>query len=239
MDSVDSRRLGRMVGGGRMSCTGSVEDDGGGTGFIGPLGLDGGTGVLDEERRASTAAVVLAAGSGSRFAGGKLGGHKLLAPWRGRPIVAWAVENALRAHLARTYVVTGAVDLHEVLPGDVEVLLNTRWVDGQATSLQVAIRAAREAGFAAVVVGLGDQPLIAPEAWRLVAGARTPIAVARYAGVPRNPVRLAREIWDELPENGDEGARVLIRRRLDLVSYVDCVGDPVDVDTVEDLHRLS
>lgn len=228
-----------MVRGEQVTGSGAAEDGGSArVGEAAPEEPDYGSTLTARAGYATTAAVVLAAGSGSRFAAGNLGVHKLLAPWRGRPLVGWAVEHALRAGLARTYVVTGAADLGAVLPVGVEVLVNLRWAEGQATSLQVAIDAARAAGFAAVVVGLGDQPLIEPEAWRLVAAARTPVAVARYGGAPRNPVRLAREVWDELPTSGDEGARGLIRRRKELVSYVDCVGDPVDVDTVEDLQAL-
>ena len=183
-------------------------------------------------------AVVLAAGGGSRWEG-HAGDHKLLAPFRGRPVVRWAVEQALSAGLAATWVVTGAVDLSGVLPSGVVVLANPSWADGQATSLQVAVREARRVGAPALVVGLGDQPLVAAPAWRSVASAGGAIAVATYDGLRRNPVKLSAEVWDLLPVTGDEGARTLIGSRPDLVHEVPCQGDPVDIDTKEDLQRWS
>ncbi len=50
---------------------------------------------------------MLAAGEGSRF---ERSGHKLLAPFRGRPVVVWAVSAALGAGLGETVVVEGAVE---------------------------------------------------------------------------------------------------------------------------------
>ena len=179
----------------------------------------------------TTAAVVLAAGGGTRFGGD---GHKLLAPFRGRPLVAWALEAA--SVLDELIVVTGAVAID--VPAGAREVRNARWAEGQATSLAAAIAAA--AGHDAVVVGLGDQPLIPAEAWRRVAAATaTPIAVATYAGARRNPVRLAAEVWPLLPREGDEGARSLLRGRDDLVTEVACPGDPADVDTQEDLATWS
>ena len=179
----------------------------------------------------TTAALVLAAGGGTRFAGG---GHKLLAPFRGRPLVAWALEAA--SVLDELIVVTGAVALD--LPAGAREVRNERWVEGQATSLAAGLDAA--AGHEAVVVGLGDQPLVPAEAWRRVAAATaTPIAVATYGGVRRNPVRLAAEVWGLVPREGDEGARSLLRGRPDLVTEVACPGDPADVDTQEDLTTWS
>jgi CTP:molybdopterin cytidylyltransferase MocA len=178
----------------------------------------------------TTAAIVLAAGGGTRFGGD---GHKLLAPFRGRPLVAWALEAA--SSLDELIVVTGAIELD--LPAGAREVRNRRWAEGQATSLAAGIDAA--AGHDAVVVGLGDQPLIPAEAWQLVAASDAPIAVATYGGQRRNPVRFDAEVWDLLPREGDEGARSVLRGRPDLVTEVACPGDPVDVDTQEDLATWS
>ncbi len=185
----------------------------------------------------TSAAVVLAAGAGERFGGG---GQKLLVPFRGRPLVMWAIAAAAAAGLEETIVVAGAVDLSGLaLPDGVRVIVAARWAEGQALSLQAARAEVEAAGHGAMVVGLGDQPLISPASWRAVAASGAPIAVATYGGRRRNPVRLAREVWPLLPEEGDQGARVVMAARPDLVEEVACDGEPADVDTQEDLRRWS
>jgi nicotine blue oxidoreductase len=183
----------------------------------------------------STAAVVLAAGEGSRFAGAT---HKLLATFRGRPLWSWAVDAAVAAELDATYVVTGAAELAVAAPA--VVVRNDAWASGQASSLAAGVAAAAAAGHDVVVIGLGDQPLIGPDAWQAVAGSTaTPIAVASFGGDRRPPVRLTAEVWRLLPTSGDDGARVVMRERPDLVTAVPCTGEAVDIDTMEDLERWS
>jgi CTP:molybdopterin cytidylyltransferase MocA len=183
----------------------------------------------------TTAAVLLAAGRGARFLGDT---HKLLMPFRGRPLYLHAVTAVLEAGFDETVVVTGAAPLE--LPDTVTVVPNPRWADGQATSVRTALEHAEARSHDTVVVGLADQPLIPAEAWRLVgAPDDRPVSVATYEGRRGNPVRLRRDVWPLVPTEGDEGARTLIKSRQDLVRAVACPGNPVDIDTVEDLRRWN
>ncbi len=185
----------------------------------------------------TTAAVLLAAGGGSRFAGRT---SKLLAPFRGRPLVSWSVEAAMAAELEETVVVTGGADLSAVVPADVTLLHNESWASGLATSLRVGLDWCERQGHDGAVVGLGDQPLVPAEAWRAVATyTGAPIVVATYSGRRRNPVKLDRSVWPLVPVTGDEGARVVMGSQPALVREVACPGDPADVDTVEDLRLWS
>jgi CTP:molybdopterin cytidylyltransferase MocA len=192
-------------------------------------------------RPSGVSAIVLAAGGGSRFGGGKL-----LAELGGRPIIEAVFDNLRKAPVDEIIAIVGAdaQRLREVCEAyGVRIVANEEWERGQSTSVLAGLRAC---GGEAAVVLLGDQPFIGAEAVeRLVAafaeGAK--VAVATYGGKRRNPVLFSREVWPLLEAElaGDEGARSVLRRHPELVVEVPCeeVGDPTDVDTREDLRRLE
>jgi len=183
------------------------------------------------------AGVILAAGAGERFGARE---HKLTASFRGRPLVAWAIEAAIGADaLDEVIVVTGAVDITGIVPEEATIVDNPDWATGQASSLRVGVAAASRAGHDAVVVGLGDSPLVPSAAWNTVARAVGDIVTATFGGRRRPPTKLGRSIWDDLPTSGDEGGRALIRRWPHRVREVACEGEPVDIDTPEDLAQWN
>ena len=184
------------------------------------------------------AAILLAAGAGSRFTGST---HKLLAPFHGTTVFASSLASLEAAGFARVIVITGAVELpDESRDGTyVEFVTNDRWAEGQATSVRCGVEHARRLGFDSVVIGLADQPMVTPEAWRAVAHAPTPIGVATYGGERGNPVKLHSSTWHLLPADGDVGARDIIRLHPELVSEVACDGSGADIDTHEDLDTWT
>jgi molybdenum cofactor cytidylyltransferase len=181
-----------------------------------------------------TAGVVLAAGGGTRFLGPT---HKLLALHRGRPLVAAVLDAAADAGFDGLAVVTGAVRLGDLVPDGAVEIENDRWGEGLSTSLAAAVAWADGEGFDAIVVGLGDMPGVPTSAWSALAAASGPVAVASFDGALRPPVRLARSVWGEVPTSGDVGARALWHRPGTV--EVPCAGNPIDVDTADDLERLD
>jgi molybdenum cofactor cytidylyltransferase len=191
------------------------------------------------EAGAGVVAIVLAAGEGSRFGGVTSASgaviHKLDATIDGRTLFERAVGAAVASGIGPVLVVVAGEDRHV---GDEAIrVVNHAWKSGSASSLQAGISAARHLGARRAVIALGDQPFIAPEAWRAVASVDVPIAVATYAGRRGHPVQLRSDVWALLPTTGDEGAKTVMRLRPDLVREVPCQGSSVDIDTVEDLRR--
>lgn len=182
-------------------------------------------------------AALLAAGAGARYAGRE---HKLLALLDGRPVWEWALHQVQAAGFDHVIVVTGHAEL--TVPGRAVVRHNDAWTTGQASSVQVAVEAARQLGAHHVTIGLADQPFVTAAAWRAVADAPADahIVIATYDGSPGpNPVRLHREVWPLLPTSGDTGAREVIRDHPEWVYPVACVGSVADIDTLEDLARWN
>lgn len=191
-------------------------------------------------------AVLLAAGGGSRFGGGKL--LAPFAPLGGRALIEAPLSALRESPVSEIIVVVGkdAGRLRAVCePYGARVVENQDWNMGMSTSVKAGI-AACGPEVQGVVVALADQPFISAEAVRRLVEAfegGAEVAVATYGGRRRNPVLLSREIWPVLlgELSGDAGARVMLERHPELVTEVPCdeVADPADVDTVEDLRHLE
>jgi molybdenum cofactor cytidylyltransferase len=184
---------------------------------------------------------VLAAGRGLRFGGET---PKSLTLLRGRPLVEYALAAARDSGCAPVVLVVSDERVAAAAGERVEIVRNDTPELGIASSLQCALRHFEpDDAVEAVVVGLGDQPLVGAAAYRRVADAYRAgagLAYATYDGVRGNPVLIARSHWAEaMALRGDEGARVLFRRHPAVAVPCDDTGTAADVDTPGDLADLE
>ncbi len=182
--------------------------------------------------------ILLAAGSGSRFGGGKLL-HKLA---DGTPLGIASLRN-LKSALPDVLVVVRAGDdtLREMMQREgVAVHICDDAHLGMARSLVCGVRAAADAD--GWVIALGDMPYLSPVtisavAEKIAQGAA--IAIPEYRGERGHPVGFGSRHGKELLElQGDEGARALVRRHAGEVGTIACEDPGIlrDIDHLEDIR---
>ncbi len=190
------------------------------------------------------AAIILAAGRSSRFEDG----HKLLADFRGRPILAHVLDLAKGYPLADRVVVTGAMrEGVEALAAEagLRTAHNPAFAQGLSTSLKTGIAALPPEIDGAFIL-LGDMPLIARETLQtLENAAQNAPEMAAFVPVFGNewahPVLLMRKVFPDLMSlSGDQGARKLLQARADVALVpVEDAGSLADIDTRADLVRAA
>ena len=190
-------------------------------------------------------AIVPAAGMSTR-----LGRNKLLLPFKGRPLIAHAVDTLMASDVDEIIVVLG----HEadqvkgaIVNKGVRFVENPDYRLGLSTSVR--------AGFAAVldqttsiVIYLADQPLLEPgevdfliHALAEAGKANKSIVVPFFRGQRGNPVIVkATYKASLLAVTGETGCRRLIKQNPDQVFTVEMQTDHVvrDIDTIEAYDRL-
>ena len=184
------------------------------------------------------AAIVLAAGAGSRFGGGKL-----LATVDGRPLLQHTLDRLAEAGIDDVIVVLGtdAAAVEAAIAWRTERrVVNPEPERGLASSLATG-RAAVEEGSDAVLIALGDQPTVRTEVIRSLLDAPAdldrPVIVPAYADDRgRNPVLVRSSGFALLDEaSGDRGLGPVLAAHPERVQEVLVAGSNPDVDTPADL----
>lgn len=191
------------------------------------------------------AAIVLAAGRGTRFGDEP----KLLARLKSKTLVRHVAEAAIGSSVDPVVVVTGHRSEEveaELQKLPVQIIHNALFGEGLSTSLKAGFSALPSAT-RAVVVLLGDMPFVTADlidalvdGWRERGGPSA--LVPTFDGRRGNPVVLSRALQVDIEGlSGDVGAGPLLRGRPDVIEWPTM--DPAivqDIDTREELagHRL-
>ena len=182
--------------------------------------------------------ILLAAGSGSRFGGGKLL-HRLA---DGTPMGVASLRK-LHAALSEVHAVVRSGDNTLRMRLEAEGVPVHDCPDamlGMAHSFVCGIDASRDAD--GWVIALGDMPYVLQKTIKMVAvriEQTGRIAIPAYRGKWGHPVGFGRRYLNELLKlQGDEGARSVIARHPGELETVDCDDRGIlrDIDTLEDLE---
>ena len=186
-------------------------------------------------------AIVLAAGSSSRF-----GSPKQLVRVDGRPLLHAAVSRAVEVAGHAVSVVLGAhaAELAPLLSHTpASIVINRDWSEGMASSIRAGVlRLPGSCG--GVMLILADQAAVTAEDLRRLAMTwrrqTEYIVAAQYGATLGAPAVFPASSFRDLAElRGDRGAQSLFKRNPDRVIRVRMDSAAIDIDTPEDLLRLD
>ncbi len=188
-------------------------------------------------------AILLAAGESRR-----MGSPKALLHYQGQTFIERICTAFLTAGVDELIVVLGAraEEIARALPVHpaLRTVVNSRYAQGQLSSLMVGIGALSPES-EAVVVNLVDHPMVSSETITAVIdsfrAAPIPIVIASYQGKRGHPVLFASSVYGEiLAAPLDQGAKVVVRKDPARVRELP-LEDPgilADIDTPEDYARF-
>ena len=191
-----------------------------------------------------TAAVIQAAGKGSRFHSEE---YKLLTNVDGKPMIVRTIETALEAGFDEVVVVIGfhAPEMRRALVDyPVKIIENKEWVNGQSTSLSTGVRAVRDSSDRACLM-LGDQPFLTTETILAMMAESDvypeEIIVPFCNGKRGNPIMVPASRYDLLLNltKGDMGGKQLLITVGYHALIVEDSGILRDIDTVEEMKKYE
>jgi len=186
--------------------------------------------------------VILAAGGSAR-----MGVPKQSLQFEGSTLLMRAVDTAISS-VCRPIVVVlgaGAAEFEKALHGKpVEVVVNPNWSAGMGTSIRAGVSAIRSGAIDAAIFFLCDQPLIPASMLNHMVSMHfskaAPITAAFYANAFGTPVIFAASLFDELLALEDQqGGKTVLARHQNQVTGIHMPEAEVDVDTMDDFHRLT
>lgn len=197
----------------------------------------------NEKPNKDLAVLILAAGSSSR-----LGQPKQLVKWKGKTLL----ENTIAAAQAiseNVNVVLGANQdkiVSSIEHLDCESLIFNNWKEGMGASLSFGIGEVLKANpsLSQILILVCDQVHVSEDLLIKLSNTHQvsdySITACRYGGLFGVPAIFSEGTFSELLElTGDRGAKKIIQNNRERVGYIDFPEGDVDVDTVDDLDKLS
>jgi molybdenum cofactor cytidylyltransferase len=187
--------------------------------------------------------ILLAAGESSR-----LGKPKQLLLYNGKTLLQHSIQAAMGTGIRTIVTVLGAnADLFKEKIGEeaVDVVLNTEWKEGMATSIRAGLDRLLELapGIEAALMMVCDQPFVTTALLNdlLIKYQQTgkPIIASRYETGMGTPALFDKTIFAALKDlKGDTGAKKIMKENPDWVETVNFPLGNIDIDTQTDYKKL-
>ncbi len=198
----------------------------------------------DKAHTNNTGVIILAAGESSR-----LGSPKQLLVYSGATLLQHAIDAAQSSDAVSVIVVLGAnADLitGELKSARANIVVNATWKEGMASTIRYGIQTLVKLNpqAEAVILMVADQPFVTAallnNMMEVNRKEQRSIVAGKYGDTFGTPVLFGKRFFPELLElTGDTGAKSLVRKYMNDVTFVPFPKGDIDIDTMGDYKKLS
>ena len=188
--------------------------------------------------------VILAAGASTR-----LGKPKQLLEYRGKTLLAHAINEAVNSNADEVVVILGKnanLFKKEIDEKKVRVTVNSSWEEGMASSLRLGLDTLfyDKPYIDAVIFMVCDQPHISSsilnELIKIQQKTTKQIVTCNYGDSMGPPALFHKKYFEDLVKlSGDTGAREIIQRNMNDVATIPFPAGKIDIDTEQDYDNLK
>ena len=188
--------------------------------------------------------VILAAGASTR-----LGRPKQLLQYRGKTLLAHAINEAVNSNADAVVVILGKdanLFKKEIDESKVRVAINSSWEEGMASSVRLGLSTLfnTKPYVDAVIFMVCDQPHISSSILNKLITTQQKttkqIVTSNYGNSIGPPALFHKKYFEELMKlSGDAGARKIIQKNMNDVATILFPEGDIDIDTEEDYEKLK
>lgn len=200
--------------------------------------------ATDKLHISNSSIIILAAGESSR-----LGSPKQLLPYAGSTLLQHSIDIACASVAESTIVILGAnADLISSTINDTHanLFVHADWKEGMASTIRYGLSSlsAMHPQTDAVIFMVADQPFTTTDLLNQLLETHrkegSKIVASKYEDSFGTPVLFHKTYFPELLQlKGDVGAKSLMRKHLNEVTFVPFHNGHIDIDTIGDYNNLS
>lgn len=188
--------------------------------------------------------IILAAGESSR-----LGSPKQLLPYGASTLLQHSIDVALASSVESCMVILGAnaeLITAAINKAEINLFVHNEWKEGMASTIRYGLNVLTTMNpqTEVVIFMVADQPFTTAELLDQLLDAHltngSKIVAAKYQDTFGTPVLFHKTFFPELLQlKGDVGAKSVLRKHLNDVSFVPFPKGHIDIDTIDDYNNLS
>lgn len=175
----------------------------------------------------------------------RLGSPKQLLPWKKSNLLNHCIRQCLKVDIASIYLIVGAnreIVEEQLMSGNYTLLYNKEWEEGMGSSIRTFVQSIDTETYDGVLILVADQPFLTGKLlhafFETIQVGKKQLIISKYDKGKGPPSYFSYHYFDDLLKlKGDDGAKSIIKKNKDGITFIPFPKGNIDIDREEDVEK--